>query len=511
MQPTFFFYDYETTGIDPKSDRILQFAGIRTDLEFNIIDKPVVLYSKLSNEIIPNPEALIVTGITPDLLSDSGLAEPEFIAKIYKEFSTSNTCVLGYNNIRFDDEFTRYSFYRNFFDPYAREWQNNNSRFDLIDVVRISAALRPGNLKWPTNNSTNNVSFKLEDLSKANNLEHTKAHDALSDVYATIELTKLINKNNPKLFNYLLQMRKKDFVNKVINIEQIFNPDLELRSKLIVHASRMVSSEYHATSIFLPLIRDPINNNAIICWDLRYNPNLLLNLHEYTPEDISKLLYTPQTELLPENKEARLHLKTIFCNKAPAIAPISTIDSDGYQRIKLDKSLVFTHASSILTHKNSWYDTLLDFFSRKNDMFNLVNLRHSDVEHQLYDKFISNEDKYLCNRVHLCSAEKLIELQNKFNDNRLKELLFRYRARNHYNSLTISEQNKWITYCQNRLHNINNIASISFEEFINKANALISDNNTSDHQKNILSQWSYYLNTNNFIEKIREIAQLDSM
>lgn len=506
MQPTFFFYDYETTGIDPKSDRILQFAGIRTDVEFNIIDKPVVLYSRLSNEIIPNPEALIVTGITPNLLSDNGLAEPDFIAKIYKEFSTSNTCVLGYNNIRFDDEFTRYSFYRNFYDPYAREWQNNNSRFDLIDVVRISAALRPDNLKWPTNNNTNNVSFKLEDLSKANNLEHTQAHDALSDVYATIGLAKLINKNNPKLFNYLLQMRKKDFVHKVINLEQTFNSDSDLRSKLIVHSSRMVSSEYYATSVFLPLIRDPNNNNAIICWDLRYSPDSLLNLKESTSEDIINLLYTPQ-----KHKEARLHLKTIFCNKAPAIAPISTIDEDSYERIQLNKSLIFTYANSILTHKNSWHEVLLDFFSHKNDMYNSDNFKYSDVEHQLYDKFISNEDKYLCNRVHLCSAEKLIDLQDKFNDNRLKELLFRYRARNHYNTLNITEQNKWIAYCKSRLDNNNNTASISFKEFINKANALISDNNTSDYQKNTLSQWLYYLNTNNFIEEIMKVKQLDSI
>ncbi len=486
MQQSFFFYDYETTGIDPKCDRILQFAGVRTDIEFNIIAEPISFYSQLSREIIPNPEALMVTGITPEILDKQGLPEIKFLSNIYQEFARPNTCVAGYNNIRFDDEFTRYAFYRNFFDPYAREWQNNNSRFDLIDVVRMCAALRPEGIVWPKNKETNNISFKLNDLTVANDLNHDKAHDALSDVFATIEVARLINRAQPKLLNYLLQMRKKEFVNNFFNLSQLFDESIDIKNKLFVHSTRMVSAEYYATSIFLPLFKDPLNNNGVVCWDLRYDPEILFTLPGLgnNSEQLAKLVYAPANQ-------PRLNLKTVFANKAPAIAPLTALNHACYDRIQLQEDLIIAKAEKILINKALWLDSLYEFFSIKSSFNN------QDAEHMLYDGFIVNQDKYLCNRVMTSPENKLIELQNSFSDARLRELMFRYRARNYPGTLSKEEQLKWQSFITSRLDNTNKIASISKQEFINKCENILVDETVLNTDKDVINTWLQYYTTNN--------------
>lgn len=493
MSASFFFYDYETTGIDPQRDRIIQFAGIRTDKDFEIIAEPVAEYCKLSLEVIPNLEALLVTGIDHKTLEKQGLNEVEFNKLIYQEFSKPETCVAGYNNIRFDDEFTRYSFYRNFYDPYAREWQSNNSRWDLIDVVRMCAALRPDGIEWPIS-ADNKPSFKLEELTKANGLTHYKAHDALSDVYATIDFAKLIKSKQPKLLNYLLNCRKKNFVQKIINLEEKSTLD----ARLIVHSSRMINSIFYATSIFLPLCKDPVNPNGYICWDLRHDPNVLLNLGN----DLKKakyLLYTPEKDLQPG--EQRLALKNIFANKVPAIAPVATVDSQSYDRIQLDKDIVYKRAEQLIGNISLWQDMIIRLYSEKNEF------KSSDVEHQLYDKFISDSDKKLCVRVHFTPEDKLRELESGFSDQRLKELLFRYRARNYYFTLDKSERLKWQEFCMNRLNNINELATLSKTDFITKANQYILENKKLSNQGNVhvssinlIESWLKYIENVNFTD-----------
>ncbi len=187
--PTFFWFDYETWGVNPATDRPAQFAGVRPDQDCNISGAPVVIYCQIPNDYLPSPEAALITGITPQKTLRDGLPEPEFIRRIHQELSQPNTISLGYNNIRFDDEVTRYTLYRNFYDPYAWSWQNGNSRWDLLDVMRACYALRPDGINWPED-ELGRPSFKLEKLSIANGIEHSNAHDAMADVIATIELAK---------------------------------------------------------------------------------------------------------------------------------------------------------------------------------------------------------------------------------------------------------------------------------------------------------------------------------
>src|SRR5690606_22124338 len=144
--------------------------------------EPLVIYCQPTEDMLPQPEACLITGITPQKAKSEGIREVEFIRLIHEQFSKPDTCVAGYNSIRFDDEVTRNTLYRNFFDPYAREWQNGCSRWDLIDVMRLAYALRPDGIQWPTRED-GLPSFRLEDLTRANGVEHEAAHDAMSDVF----------------------------------------------------------------------------------------------------------------------------------------------------------------------------------------------------------------------------------------------------------------------------------------------------------------------------------------
>ena len=217
---TFLWHDYETFGLNPRRERPSQFAGIRTDAELNEIGEPVMIYCQPAKDYLPDPASCLLTGITPQLCLERGLPEHTFAAQIEGLLAEPGTIGVGYNTIRFDDEVTRFMFWRNLIDPYAREWQNDCGRWDILDVVRMAYALRPEGIIWPRkpddrkpdDASATRPSFKLEDLARANGLLHDAAHDALSDVRATIALARLIRSAQPKLFDFCLGLHKKDRV-----------------------------------------------------------------------------------------------------------------------------------------------------------------------------------------------------------------------------------------------------------------------------------------------------------
>ena len=147
---SFYWHDYETFGRLPRRDRPAQFAGIRTDAELNEIGAPVVQYCQPAPDFLPDPEACLLTGILPQTLPGAGpCPSMPLPPRSKRELAQPGTCGVGYNSIRFDDEVTRHLFWRNLIDPYAREWQNGCSRWDLLDVVRAAWALRPDGIEWP--------------------------------------------------------------------------------------------------------------------------------------------------------------------------------------------------------------------------------------------------------------------------------------------------------------------------------------------------------------------------
>lgn len=401
---SFFFYDLETSGLNSREDRIMQFAGIRTDLDLNPTDEQVNLLVKLSDDTLPSPGAIAVTKITPQMTQQDGLLEAELCRYLTDEIFTPGTCVLGFNSIRFDDEFMRHLFWRNFYDPYEWQWKDGRSRWDMLDVVRLTRALRPEGINWPVVNGKK--TNRLELITKLNNISHEHAHDALSDVSATIAVARLIKEKQPDLFNYLFKMRDKKAVQKLINLE---NP------KPFVYACGQYSSEFDKTSVAFPVA--PSKNGNVYIWDLRYE------LTEVTYPKIKELKY----------------------NHCPAVAPLAVLDKDnGWEKIGLDKETVEKNFK-ILLENRAKIDAYLG--QDEKEFKEAV-----DPESALYDGFLDDKDRNLCGVVRTSDKNQLADLHPEFIDERLEPLLLHYKAKNFPDTLSEDEQKTWEEYRINRLN-----------------------------------------------------------
>ncbi|WP_129232616.1 exodeoxyribonuclease I, partial [Cronobacter condimenti] len=320
-QPTFLFHDYETFGKSPSLDRPAQFAALRTDENFTPVGEPDVFYCKPADDYLPQPEAVLITGITPQVARARGENEAEFARRIHTQFTVPKTCVVGYNNVRFDDEVTRNIFYRNFYDPYAWSWQNDNSRWDLLDVMRACYALRPEGIVWPEN-SDGLPSFRLEHLTVANGIEHTNAHDAMADVYATIAMAQLVKTRQPRMFDYLYTYRSKQKLATLIDIVQM---------KPLVHVSGMFGAWRGNTSWIAPLAWHPDNRNAVIVVDLAGDISPLLELDA---DALRERLYTPKTAL---GEASAVPVKLVHLNKCPVLAQANTLRPEDAERLGIDR------------------------------------------------------------------------------------------------------------------------------------------------------------------------------
>ncbi len=467
---TLYWHDYETFGIDPRYDRPSQFAGIRTDEDLNIIGEPLMIYCKQANDYLPHPQACLVTGITPQEANEKGVTEAEFIKQIHHEFTVPNTCGVGYNSLRFDDEFTRFTLYRNFYDPYAREWQNGNSRWDIIDMARLTRALRPDGINWP-NREDGKPDFRLEALTAANNIEHQGAHDALVDVYATIALAKLIKTAQPKLYEFIYQHRRKQAVSPLLNLHD---------RTPIIHVSRMYPSDYCGTALVVPIAKDPTNNNGIIVYDLRHNPEAFINENADT---LRQWLFS-RTEELPEGV-VRPAIKTVHINKCPVIVPENTLNDDAAQRLDIDRELHYHHLQ-MLNDAGDLTQKITEIFTKPD--YEAID----DPDAALYSGgFFSDNDKRKMELIRNADPNHLTTMSIPFDDPRLPEMLFRYRARNWPESLSEQEQQQWQHYCQQRL-NSDNPKILTFKQFYNELEQCQDD--ISVEQQSVLDKLEFYGN-----------------
>jgi len=428
-QPTFYWHDYETWGLNASLDRPSQFAGIRTDMDFNIIGDPDMFYCRLSDDYFPNLESALITGITPEITQAEGIPEFEFARKINQQFSQLNTCVVGYNTIRFDEEFSRNLFYRNFYDPYEYAWKNSSSRWDIIDLVRAAYALRPDGIVWPKNEQ-GMPSFRLELLTEANGISHEQAHDATSDVYATIAIAKLIKQKAPKLFDYYYDLRNKNKVKALIDVEKM-TP--------LVHISGMFGAVRGNTALVAPLVWHPVNTNAVVVVDLNQD---ISPLFELSADEIRERLYTKRDEL---GEKLPIPLKLVHINKCPFLAISKTLLPENAERLGVNRQACLDNLERLKANRQI-VDVVSDVFQQEYKFDNKAN-----VDAMLYDGFFSFEDKKAFEKIRNSKPENLAELSLSVTDKRFKELFFRYRARNFPDSLTNDEAELWTKHRQSAL------------------------------------------------------------
>ncbi|MBO7699272.1 exodeoxyribonuclease I [Candidatus Saccharibacteria bacterium] len=480
---TFFFYDLETSGLSPREDRIMQFAGIRTDTELNVIGEPVNILVKMNNDTLPSPGAIMVTKITPQQTLQDGLTEAEFCDYVMNEVFTPGTCAIGYNSVRFDDEFMRHTFWRCFRDPYEWQWKDGRSRWDLLDVVRLTRALRPDDIIWPLQEKefkdketgkTKTVlveTNRLELITQLHGIVHAHAHDALSDVEALIDVTRLIKEKQPKLYDFLFTMRDKRQVAKLVNLEN---------KQPFVYACGRYPGQFHKTTVAFPLTTG--RNGNVLVFDLRYNLDELLS-KSVISNGLSRgdTRGFPRARALSEgsegnawqdpetpvaNETTRLPsfypmIKELCLNKCPAVAPLGVLDAEttetfadgteplkqtGWQRINLDKETVDKNLKSLLAHPE-----FAEQMREKNE--NRPEYPEApDPESALYDGFLDQHDTRLCNAVRNADTNHLADFHPPFNDERLPDLLLHYKAKNYPKSLSESEQQEWEKYRLARLN-----------------------------------------------------------
>lgn len=466
-----YWHDYETFGSDPRQDRACQFAGVRTDEDLNIIDDPLIIYCRPALDVLPHPEACLITGISPQEAFEKGVSEAEFCAQIIAEFSEPNTCVAGFNNLRFDDEVTRHLLYRCFYDPYEREWKNGNSRWDIIDLLRMCYALRPEGFNWPKK-ADGTPSFRLEEFTEANNIAHEGAHDALADVYATIAVAKLIKDKQPKLYDYYYKNRNKNNILPMLNLAL---------SEPLIHISSMYTANKACMAVVMPILIDPGNANGIIVYDLSIDPASWL---DESIDNIKERLFTPSVDL-PAGVQ-RIALKTIHINKCPALAPLNVLTDEIKEKYQIDLNLCELHRQKILEKT--------DLQRKLTAVYKPDFKQERDPDFMLYSGgFFDSHDKALFQQIRQQIPEDLGQQKLDFHDSRLPEMLFRYRCRNYPDLLSEEELHKWRQYCLEKLLE----KQADGETRLTQTNEIISNkmNDANPQEQLLLEQLSQYISS----------------
>ena len=430
MAQSLFFYDLETSGLSGREDRIMQFAGQRTDMDLNPIGDPANVMVALNDDTLPSPDALMVTEITPQQTIADGYTETQFADILLTEIFKEDTIVVGYNNIRFDDEFVRHLLWRNFRDPYEWSWREGRSRWDLLDVVRMTRALRPDGIQWPEVDGK--PSNRLELLTKENGISHDNAHDAMSDVTALIGIAKLIKSKQPQLFEYLLKIRDKKEVKKLINLDD---------KQPFVYSSGRYDTEFNKTTVAFPLTSG--KNGNVIVYDLRYDPSDLVDLNS---NELAKKIYATWEERNAEGF-VKLPVKELQYNRAPAVAPLGVLEQgDGWTKIGITQDIIEKHKQTLLSAPH-FAENIRTLFENKPEY-----KKAQDVESQLYDGFLDDADKMRVQAVASADEKKLSDFHPNFRDDRLDPLLLHYKARNFPKTLSADEAQQWEQWRTERIN-----------------------------------------------------------
>lgn len=407
-------------------------------MELMPIGEPVNILVKMTDDALPSPGAINVTGITPQMTLADGISEAEFCKYVTEEVFVPETVAVGYNTVRFDDEFMRAIFWRNFYDSYEWEWKDGRSRWDMLDVVRMTRALRPEGINWPVTDEGKPTN-RLELLTKLNGLSHEHAHDALSDVYATIAVAKMIREKQPKLFDYLFKMRGKNEVKKLVNLED---------KKPFVYASGRYSSEFEKTTVAVALTAG--RNGNVLVYDLRYDLEKVLK--QGSRESVSRgeldgspansRFYSPSN---PVSKTFYPIVKELCYNKCPAVAPLSVLRDEDWERIGLDKEKVENNFKILMNHPE-FAEQMREQHESRPEFPPAI-----EPEAALYDGFLNDSDRVKVAAVRNAEPSKLADFHPDFIDERLPELLLHYKGRNYPECLSEMEAEKYEEYRRMRL------------------------------------------------------------
>ncbi|MDA8561631.1 exonuclease domain-containing protein [Gammaproteobacteria bacterium] len=415
---TFLFYDIESTGLNKSFDQVLQFAGIRTDKDLNEIER-YELKVKLNPDIIPSPFATITHRISVKNNQDN-ISEYEAIKKIHSWINQPNTKSLGYNTLGFDDEFLRFSFFKNLLPPYSHQYANNCGRLDLYPMTAMYYLFKNEILNWPK--IENKISLKLEQLNNANNLAKGQAHDAMVDVEATLKLAREFKKES-KMWDYLI-----GFFNK--------NEDIA-RSNLLKNSPALYFNGYLG------------HDNNFQC------PVIFLGQHKYYKNQ-SIWLRLDSTKLIETTQET-IQNTTQIIRKKPGepgfLLPIKKRYLNYLTKERLDQ----TEINELWLKNNS--ETLKAIASYHTN-FIYPTYQNVDIDSSLYLNGFknSNEEKF-CRDFHKAPDKEKTKIIDKAPNQNLKKQAIRILGRNFPENLSQAQLKEFNIYLKD-INPLNEIDTI---------------------------------------------------
>ncbi len=422
---TFFFYDYETDGIEPQRSRIVQVAGQRTDAKFKPIGPPLELLCRPPTDRLPSLHATFVHGIGPRTAA-KGVEEAELADRLMAELERPGTTAVAYNGMDFDHELTRFLCWRTLREPYR--WSSApNARWDPIDTIRAVHALRPSALNIPLR-ADGKPSFKLEQLAPANDVLHESAHDAASDVHATIGLVRKLHDNAPRIIDWSLRLRHRNHVLAQLD---------PAAPKPALYVASTTPSELACTTVILPLASLPRGSPAVLAWDLRFDPTPFLQM---PPEELRAAVFTKMADREPG--EPRPGLMSLRANKNPFVAPIAMFTDEVQERIQLDLPTINKRAAALLSAKG--------LRGRALHVYDGEYPAPDDPEEALYAGFLDDSERARLQDVRRNPVDAVTR-QLPWRDPRLAEMVFRFAARNHYRTATQEIRQRWRAHCRDRL------------------------------------------------------------
>jgi len=409
------FYDIESTSPDSSTTQMVQIALIETDGQLNILkdennkERAHMFYIKMRPDIIPEPGAFLVHKVDPEWvghyktknINSDGKRIPEHIfsncknqpdGPVYNQHEaniliqsimtrTGNTCIAGYNSEKFDDEVIRHNFYRNMLEPYSHEWANGNHRADIIKAVQIVRMYSEKALKWPIGED-GKVSMKLERLSVENGLVHEKAHDALSDIYATIFLAKLIKDRRPSLWDKFKMLSDKQNVSRLVNSGEV-----------LTLTQMFIPKEKYGTTLALPLFQDNQNKNKYYLIDLLSDIEPILSMDA---DDLRDYIYSKKVERALKYPDININIRSVSINKSPAIniPPSKFLGEDSNEVFGRICDRVGTERETFQTNLHFVRNNLYDLKKKISEVYSVERTFDSKpIYSALYDGFFSNKEK----------------------------------------------------------------------------------------------------------------------
>jgi len=421
MPKTYLFYDTETTGLNPCFDQILQFAAIRTDEDFNELERHQ-FFIRLNPDVIPAPYAMMTHLIRLDQLK-TGQCEYEAIQEIHQLVNTPETISVGYNTLGFDDEFLRFSFYRNLLPSYTHQWANGCSRLDLFPIVTLYFLHKKESLRWPENNGKTNL--KLENLNALNHLADGQAHDAMVDVEATLALAKKL-KSYTKMWDYAVGYFNKNtdvkrFRQLPIAFESVYAPH---REALLVASSLGPGKNYQAPVLCLG---SHLHYKNQMLW-LRLDKEDLIKTTGNTIAQHTYVLrkrFGEQPILLP-----------------PLPRFLEQIDEERLKLADKNKTWLKDH-SNIL-------QLICDYYQN----YKYPEVPACDLNANLYiQPFPTPEEEYQCRQFHQADIKTKCTLLSKFENDCLKMLAIRLIGRNFKDELSDPEKTIFQRYLESIFSN----------------------------------------------------------